>query len=211
MVFVEIHTNVLKLWKAIFHHFFCGQQFEQDHNSLQMDDHFTLHRDHLFAHFLKFYTTVLQFLHPLHSGHKPCIIHNGFPQQTFSMRRKQITVQLLQLVWLIIAGHIITQSVETRMNTRWPVIWWFSARRTKDLLKLNRDQLRWVLGLFTGHCHLKGHLFKLELRDDPICKRCLGKGESAKHILCDCEAIAYLRFCHLVNFSWNPGTTMMAP
>jgi hypothetical protein len=32
-----------------------------------------------------------------------------------------------------------------------------SARRTKDLLKLNRDQLRWIVGLFTGHCHLKGH------------------------------------------------------
>jgi hypothetical protein len=30
-----------------------------------------------------------------------------------------------------------------------------SARRTKDLLKLNRDQLRWVVGLLTGHCHLK--------------------------------------------------------
>jgi hypothetical protein len=29
-----------------------------------------------------------------------------------------------------------------------------SARKTKDLLKLNRDQLRWVVGLFTGHCHL---------------------------------------------------------
>jgi hypothetical protein len=34
-----------------------------------------------------------------------------------------------------------------------------SARRTKDLLKLKRDQLRWVVGLLTGHCHLKGHLF----------------------------------------------------
>jgi hypothetical protein len=30
-------------------------------------------------------------------------------------------------------------------------------KRTKDLLKLNRDQLRWVVGLFKGHCHLKGH------------------------------------------------------
>jgi hypothetical protein len=29
------------------------------------------------------------------------------------------------------------------------------VRRTKDLLKLNRDQLRFVVGLFTGHCHLK--------------------------------------------------------
>jgi hypothetical protein len=42
-----------------------------------------------------------------------------------------------------------------------------SAKRRKDLLKLNRDQLRWVVGLFTGHCHLKGHLFTLGLTDDP--------------------------------------------
>jgi hypothetical protein len=35
-----------------------------------------------------------------------------------------------------------------------------SARRTKDLLELNRDQLRWVVGVLTGHCYLKGHLFK---------------------------------------------------
>jgi hypothetical protein len=45
-----------------------------------------------------------------------------------------------------------------------------SARRTKDLLKLNRDQLRWVVGLFTGHCHLNGHLFKLRLTDEPFAK-----------------------------------------
>jgi hypothetical protein len=30
-----------------------------------------------------------------------------------------------------------------------------STSRTKDLLQLNRDQLRWIVGLFTGHCHLK--------------------------------------------------------
>jgi hypothetical protein len=46
-----------------------------------------------------------------------------------------------------------------------------SARRTKDLLQLNRDQLRWMVGLLTGHCHLKGHLFKMGLTDDPTCER----------------------------------------
>jgi hypothetical protein len=65
-----------------------------------------------------------------------------------------------------------------------------STRRTKDLFKLNRDQLRWVVGLFTGHCHLKWHLFQLRLTDDPICEMCLEEDESATHILCDCEAIA---------------------
>jgi hypothetical protein len=37
-----------------------------------------------------------------------------------------------------------------------------SAKRTKDLLKLNRDQLRWIVGLFTGRCHLKGHFSNWE-------------------------------------------------
>jgi hypothetical protein len=65
-----------------------------------------------------------------------------------------------------------------------------SARRTKDLLQLNRDQFRWVVALLTGHCHLKGHILKLGLINDPICERCLEKDESATHILCDCEAVA---------------------
>jgi hypothetical protein len=86
-----------------------------------------------------------------------------------------------------------------------------SARRMKDLLKLSRDQLRWVVGLFTGHCHLKGHLFKLGLTDDSTCERCLEKDKSATHILCDCEAIAYLIFRHLGQCLWNQVTIMMPP
>jgi hypothetical protein len=49
----------------------------------------------------------------------------------------------------------------------------------------------------SNHCHLKEHLFKLGLTDGPICDRCLEEDESATHILCDCEAIAYLRFRHV--------------
>jgi hypothetical protein len=75
-----------------------------------------------------------------------------------------------------------------------------SARRTKDLLKLNRDQLRWVVGLLRGHCQLKGHIFKLVFTDYPICERCLEEDESATHILCDCEAVAHERFRHLGQF-----------
>jgi ribonuclease HI len=40
----------------------------------------------------------------------------------------------------------VTGLREAKGLTLWP-----SARRVKDLLKLNRDQLRWVVGLFTGH------------------------------------------------------------
>jgi hypothetical protein len=46
-----------------------------------------------------------------------------------------------------------------------------------------------MVGLFTGHCHLMGHLFELGLTDDPTCERCLEEDESATHVPCDCEAI----------------------
>jgi hypothetical protein len=75
-----------------------------------------------------------------------------------------------------------------------------SAKRSKDLLKLNRDQLRLIVGLFTKHCHLKRHLLKLRLMDDPTCERCLHEDESATHVLCACEAIAHLQFRHLGQF-----------
>jgi hypothetical protein len=80
-----------------------------------------------------------------------------------------------------------------------------SAKRMMDLLKLNRDQR------LTGHCHLKGHLFKLGLTDNPTCERCLEEDESATHILCDCEAIAYLRFRHLGQFFTEPSDYYNAP
>jgi hypothetical protein len=86
-----------------------------------------------------------------------------------------------------------------------------SARRTKDLLELNRDQLTWVVGRLTGHCHLKGHLFKLGLTDDPTCERCLQEDESATHILYDCDAIAHLRFRHLGQLFMEPSDFYDAP
>jgi hypothetical protein len=55
-------------------------------------------------------------------------------------------------------------------------------------------KLQWVEVLHKGHCHLKEHLFKLELVNGPICKRCLEKEELVSHILCVCEAMAHLQF-----------------
>jgi hypothetical protein len=54
----------------------------------------------------------------------------------------------------------------------------------------------------------KGQLLKLRLTDKPICERCQEKHESATHIICDYEAIAYLSFSHLSQFLWNQMTTM---
>jgi ribonuclease HI len=54
-----------------------------------------------------------------------------------------------------------------------------SAKRARDLLSLSRNQLRILTGLFTEHCHLKGHLFKLGLVDSPECDRCKQASETA--------------------------------
>jgi hypothetical protein len=45
----------------------------------------------------------------------------------------------------------------------------------------------------------------------PICERCLEEDESATHILCDCEAIAYLRFLHFGQFFMEPSDYYDAP
>jgi hypothetical protein len=79
------------------------------------------------------------------------------------------------------------------------------------LLKLERNQLRWVVGLLTGHCHLNGHLFKLGLSNSPTCDRCQKENETATHILCECEALAHLRFRHLCQYYMEPSDYFDVP
>jgi hypothetical protein len=59
--------------------------------------------------------------------------------------------------------------------------------------------------------HLKGHLFKMGLMNDPTCERCIEADVSATHVLCDCEALAYLRFRHLGQFFMESGDLYDVP
>jgi hypothetical protein len=52
---------------------------------------------------------------------------------------------------------------------------------------------------------------KLGLTDDLTCERCLEDDESATHVLCDCEAIAHLRFRHLGRYFLEPSEYYDAP
>jgi hypothetical protein len=67
-----------------------------------------------------------------------------------------------------------------------------SAKRAGELLSLSRNQLRIMmgLGLLTGHYYLKGHLFKVGLVDSPECDRRKQAFGTARHVLCECEALA---------------------
>jgi hypothetical protein len=65
------------------------------------------------------------------------------------------------------------------------------------LLSLNRNQSRVVAGLLTGHNTLRRHLHLLGLLDSPLCRKCGVKEETSAHILCECEALAVLRYRYL--------------
>jgi hypothetical protein len=76
--------------------------------------------------------------------------------------------------------------------------------KKEPILQMGSDRNQ-LVGLLTGHCHLKGHLFKLGLSDSPTCEKCQEENETATHILCECEALAYLRLCHLGQYFMEPS------
>jgi hypothetical protein len=72
------------------------------------------------------------------------------------------------------------------------------------LLSLNRNQSRVVTGLLIGHNTLRRHLHLLGLLDSPLCRKCGVKEETSAHILCECEALAVLRYRYLGSFFLEP-------
>ena len=65
-----------------------------------------------------------------------------------------------------------------------------SAKRAGELHNLSRNHPRGMMGLLTGHCHLKGHVYKMVLVDSSEQNRCKPASETASHVLCHCEALA---------------------
>ena len=67
-----------------------------------------------------------------------------------------------------------------------------SSKQDGELCSLSRKQPK--NALLTGHCHLKGHLFKPGLVDDLKCNRRKQASERAAHVLrvCDCDTVAVL-------------------
>jgi hypothetical protein len=73
-------------------------------------------------------------------------------------------------------------------------------KRTDDLLKLSRRQLKMVVVIFTGHA-VRGHLYIMGLFEgDPTCRFCRKETETVQHIICCCEALA----CQRYNVFGNP-------
>jgi hypothetical protein len=71
-------------------------------------------------------------------------------------------------------------------------------------LTFNWTQSRVMTGLLTGHNTLRRHLHLLGLLDSPLCRRCGVRQETSAHILCECEALAYLRHVYMSSFFLEP-------
>ncbi|XP_066909368.1 uncharacterized protein [Halyomorpha halys] len=67
-------------------------------------------------------------------------------------------------------------------------------KRSNCLLNMDRSILRWVTDLYTGHCQLNKHLYKMRLIESPICRFCRKEEETAYYIICKCDAVARTRF-----------------
>jgi hypothetical protein len=76
--------------------------------------------------------------------------------------------------------------------------------RGARLLSFNRTQSRVVVGLLTGYNTLRRHLYIMGLSNNPICRKSGTEEETSFHILCECEALASLRYTYLGSFFLDP-------
>jgi hypothetical protein len=70
-----------------------------------------------------------------------------------------------------------------------------STCELRDLLKLDRHQLKLAVVILTGHAPVKGHLRTIGLFDgDPSCRFCGMETEPVQHLVCRCEALSHQRY-----------------
>lgn len=71
-----------------------------------------------------------------------------------------------------------------------------NSRRTTELLNMDKQSLREMVGILTGHCLVRKHARRLGLVNDDECRFCedIGSAEDVLHILCECPALCRKRF-----------------
>ena len=71
-------------------------------------------------------------------------------------------------------------------------------KEAKRLTNMSRNNVRNMVGIFTGHCALRKHLHRIGVASDSLCECCGGEDEeSVLHFLGECNAFCRLRKEHL--------------
>ena len=77
----------------------------------------------------------------------------------------------------------------------------YSLKKTNNLVKMSRRQVRILTAFLTGHCKANYHLKKMGLRTDDLCRICKEEEETARHILCECKGLENRR--RRILHAWN--------
>ncbi|XP_017473760.1 PREDICTED: uncharacterized protein LOC108364547 [Rhagoletis zephyria] len=73
----------------------------------------------------------------------------------------------------------------------------YNPRRSRELITLNKTNLRFITGLLTGHCRLRAHMHTLGISADDSCRYCDRVPETPRHIILECDAVSRRRQTHL--------------
>lgn len=68
-----------------------------------------------------------------------------------------------------------------------------SPGTAKYCFSLTKEKFIKLLGIVTGHCTLKKHLYRLYIVNDPTCKGCNDENKTLEHLLCYCSVLVELR------------------
>ena len=72
-----------------------------------------------------------------------------------------------------------------RTDCRQTKIWLTMINRawSREILKLNRKDIRYITQIITGHSNLRRHRYIMGLEEDPNCEKCKEEEETPEHIL----------------------------
>ena len=112
----------------------------------------------------------------------------GMPQQTVKRSIRDWTVSQLNSTW--------RQTDGARQSKIFISEW--SAKRTEELMQLDRKSVRTVVASLTGHCRLRRHLNLLGLSEETNCRFCEEGEETPFHLICECPALMVRR-----HRTWN--------
>lgn len=64
-----------------------------------------------------------------------------------------------------------------------------SKKKAEEILQMDRERARLVVGALTGHGPFLAHLVKLGAVENPICRYCQEEEETGRHVVFECPAI----------------------
>ena len=87
-------------------------------------------------------------------------------------------------------------NLKCRLTKNWVETPWYGSRSLLHSLN-DRDSVRLLVGMYTSHCLLNQHRFRMGLTHSPQCDNCEAEIESPFHFLAECPRYLMERLIYL--------------